>query len=74
MTDFFNWLAYDILWGTPLIVLMIFTGLYFTIRSGFFQVAHFKYILKRTLGTVFSSKKRKTNFRRRCRERFSFPL
>ena len=59
MTDFFNWLAYDILWGTPLIVLMIFTGLYFTIRSGFFQVAHFKYILKRTLGTVFSSKKRK---------------
>ena len=26
MTDFFNWLAYDILWGTPLIVLMIFTG------------------------------------------------
>lgn len=37
MTDFFNWLAYDILWGTPLIVLMIFTGLYFTIRSGFFR-------------------------------------
>ena len=44
MTDFFNWLAYDILWGPPLIILMIFTGLYFTIRSKFFQVAHFKYI------------------------------
>lgn len=36
MIDFLNWLD-GILWGLPLIVLMIVTGLYFTVRSGFFR-------------------------------------
>lgn len=41
------------LWGVPLIALMICAGLYFTIRSGFFQFRHFGWILKHTAGTVF---------------------
>ena len=53
MTDFLNWFAYDVLWGPPLIILMIATGLYLTVRSGFFQVRHFGYILRRTLGQIF---------------------
>ena len=36
MIDFLNWLN-GVLWGLPLIVLMVATGLYFTIRSGCFQ-------------------------------------
>ena len=47
-----NWLA-SALWGLPLIVLMVSTGLYFTIRSGFFQFRHFGYILRRTGGRIF---------------------
>ena len=37
MINFLNWLD-GVLWGLPLIVLMVVTGLYFTIRSGFFQM------------------------------------
>ena len=40
------------LWGVPLIALMLLTGLYFTIRSGFFQFRHFGWILKHTVGTI----------------------
>lgn len=36
MIAFLNWLD-GVLWGVPLIALMILTGLYFTVRSGFFQ-------------------------------------
>lgn len=46
----------DFLWGPPLIILMIVTGLYFTIRSGAFQIVHFPYILKRTVGILFHTK------------------
>ena len=43
MIAFLNWLD-GVLWGVPLIALMILTGLYFTVRSGFFQFRHFGWI------------------------------
>ena len=49
-----NILQGDIL---PLIVLMVATGLYFTVRSGFFQFRYFGRIWKHTIGTVFSGKR-----------------
>lgn len=52
MVEFFNWLAYDILWGPPLIAIIVTTGIYLTVRSKFFQVVHIKYIFKRTLGCI----------------------
>lgn len=55
MTNFLNAFS-SFLWGPPLIILMIVTGLYFTIRSGAFQFTHFGYIMKRTLGTLFHAK------------------
>lgn len=51
MVSFLNWLV-DVLWGLPLIVLMVSTGLYFTIRSGFFQFRHFGYIMRHTGGRL----------------------
>lgn len=51
MIDFLNWLD-GVLWGLPLIVLMVVTGLYFTIRSGFFQFRYFGWIMKRTAGQI----------------------
>lgn len=51
MIAFLDWLN-SILWGVPLIALMLLTGLYFTIRSGFFQFRHFGWILKHTVGTI----------------------
>ena len=53
MIDFVNWLAYTVLWGAPLLVLMFGTGIYFTIRSGFFQFRHFGWIWRHTAGSLF---------------------
>lgn len=52
MVDFINMID-GWLWGTPLIVLMFGAGIYFTVRSGFFQFRHFNWIMKHTIGTVF---------------------
>ncbi len=43
-----------IVWGAPMLCLMLFTGVYFTARTGFFQLRHFPRILKTT---VFSRDK-----------------
>ena len=53
MIDFLNWLN-GMLWGLPLIALMVITGLYFTVRSGFFQFRHFGWIMKHTAGKITS--------------------
>lgn len=34
------------LWGLPLLITILATGIFLTIRSGFFQFCHFGYILK----------------------------
>ena len=52
MINFLNWLD-GVLWGIPLIVLMLATGIYFTVRSGFFQFTHFGWIMKNTVGQIF---------------------
>ena len=46
----------DLLWGMPLIVLILLAGIIFTVGSKFFQIAHLKHILKNTIGTLFSKK------------------
>lgn len=43
----------NIIWGPPLIILMIVTGVYFTLRTKFFQMRHLGYIFSRTLGRLF---------------------
>lgn len=52
MINFLNWLN-GVLWGVPFLVLMFATGLYFTIRSGFFQFRYIGWIFKRTGGRIF---------------------
>lgn len=66
MIAFLNWLD-GVLWGVPLIALMILTGLYFTVRSGFFQFRHFGWIMKRTGGKLFQKEKEA------AKERVCFP-
>lgn len=45
----------DILWGLPLIILVIGAGLFFTIGSRFFQFRKFSYIMKNTFGKIFKN-------------------
>ena len=51
MIAFLDWLN-GVLWGVPLIALMIIAGLYFTVRSGFFQFRHFGWIVSHTAGRL----------------------
>ena len=44
--DFFNALVYDYMWGTPMIVFIIGAGIYFAVRSRFFQFRFFGYSIK----------------------------
>jgi len=46
-----NWI-----WGTPLIILILGSGFFFTTISGFFQFRHFWYIMSNTIGRIFSRK------------------
>ncbi len=38
-----------ILWGLPFIIFVLVIGLYYTVRSGFFPIVHFPWIMKHTL-------------------------
>lgn len=44
------------LWGMPLILAILFTGFYITIRSGFFQFVFFGHIMKNTFGNILKKK------------------
>ncbi len=51
MTEFLDKLV-GWLWGTPLIVTILATGLYFTFGTKFFQFSHFGHIWKQTFGKL----------------------
>lgn len=44
-------------WGTPMVLLFLGTGVYFTVRSGFFQLRHAKLVGEKTLFAIFRDKK-----------------
>ncbi|ANB01098.1 MAG: sodium:alanine symporter family protein [Chromatiaceae bacterium] len=43
----------NIVWGPPFMILLVGTGLYLTIRLGFFQFTHLFFAWRRTFGTLF---------------------
>lgn len=48
--DVMNWIDSNILWGIPMIVFIVASGIFLTIKSRFFQVNKFGYALKQTMG------------------------
>ena len=52
INDFVN----GIVWGVPILVLIFATGLFFTIRLGFFQFRHFGFLFKDTIVKAFKKK------------------
>ena len=58
-------------WGMPMLVLIIGTGIYFSIKSGFFQIRNIKLWLSKTIGSLFvknkiTDKKSITQFQAFC--------
>jgi len=52
----FNAVLNDIVWGPPFLILLVGTGLYLTVRLGFFQFTHFGTSWKETIIEVISKK------------------
>lgn len=46
----------DLVWGVPMLVLLIGTGVFLTIRLGFLQFRRFGFIMKHTVGKLFEKK------------------
>jgi len=53
INEFINGLV----WGTPMLILIVGTGLYFSIRTDFLQLRKFNYIMKNTIGKAFEKEK-----------------
>ncbi|WP_010531381.1 alanine/glycine:cation symporter family protein [Lentibacillus jeotgali] len=43
----------DWIWGLPMIILLLFSGIFLTIRLGFFHFRYAPYIIKQTIGSIF---------------------
>lgn len=56
VTELILWVNAEInrvVWGPPMIFMLIGTGIYFTVKTGFFQIRMFGYIFKNTAGSLF---------------------
>lgn len=45
-----------LVWGIPALILLIGTGVFMTVRTGFFQFTHFGHAIKETVGSLFKKK------------------
>ena len=49
--------AFDnLVWGIPMLVLLLGTGIFLSARLGFLQFRRFGFIMKQTVGRLFSSR------------------
>ena len=51
-----NKVVNDFVWGPPMLVLLLCTGIYMTVRTRFFQVSKFGHTMKSTLLAIFTNK------------------
>lgn len=52
MTDILNSIG-SVIWGAPMLFFFLFVSLYFTVKSGFFQIRGVKVWVKETVGSIF---------------------
>ena len=57
--DVLNWIDGNILWGIPMIILILASGIFLSIRNKFFQVRKFGTSLKHTVGGTIKQMKKK---------------
>ena len=46
----------SVVWGWPALILLAFVGVLMTVQTGFFQITHFGYWMKHTIGAIFGEK------------------
>ena len=53
LEEFMSVLIWDYMWGLPMVVLILATGFYITVRTGFFQFIGFKTAMKHAYNSIF---------------------
>ena len=61
LADLISVIVYDYLWGLPLVVLILGTGVYITVRTGFFQFRCFGTSMKHAFNSIFHREKKDEN-------------
>ena len=59
LVNFANGLV-NFLWGTPLFIIVIGVGLFYSVMTKFFQVTYFKHMWSETFGSMFREKSEKS--------------
>jgi AGCS family alanine or glycine:cation symporter len=55
-----NGVINGIVWGVPMLILIVGCGIYMSFRLGFFQFAHFGHAMRNTIGKCFGKNAKKT--------------
>ncbi len=55
-----NEIVHNIVWGPGMLIFFCGCGIYFTIRSGFFQIIHARFWFKSTIGSLLNKEKTHT--------------
>ena len=56
-----EWFCNNIVWGVPMVVLVLGAGIYLSYKLDFFQIIHLRLIFKNTVGSLFKKKAKKEN-------------
>ena len=54
-----NGIINGFVWGPYMLALLVGTGIYLSIRTGFLQATRFGWIMKNTIGTLFKKSEKK---------------
>lgn len=55
LSNIITWINSNILWGIPMVILILGVGIYLTVRNKFMQVRKFPYACKMTIGNTLKS-------------------
>lgn len=56
-----EWINGNIIWGSPMIIGLLGTGLYLSVKTNFFSIRHLGLALKRTVFSLFRAKNKSQN-------------
>ena len=56
-----EWFCNNIVWGTPMVVLIFGSGIYLSYKIDFFQITHLGLIFKNTVGSLFKKNKKSSS-------------
>ena len=56
-----EWFCNNIIWGTPMVILIFGAGIYLSNKINFLQITHLGLIFKKTVGALFKKRDKKSS-------------